>query len=253
MGLLWLCFMSPSVQDPGWWSSLFPVHCFHCDRGERNRTALELLPQRDTYLSKPLLLSQKKSQGYRVQNGIIISHVEAMQGQKLECLVETNMGCHANELHFIHVIFLPWPFIPLSKIHAYKIQALFYLMKKSIKIPIHWSPQKGQQRLNGNLKLSKHFQTNTSFILPKYSENLSSWTLILNSPILLINPYSSYLQVKKLYIMCLHILCPLCLLCFELDIIKLGLYEEFINSPKFPLSDAFFYFHVIACAGFCSC
>lgn len=50
-----------------------------------------------------------------------------------------------------------------------KIQAFFYVEKKSIKIPVDWSPQKGQHYLRGNLKLSKHFQINISFILPKYS------------------------------------------------------------------------------------
>ena len=69
--------------------------------------ALALLSQRDTYLSYLYVLTQSKSQGHKVQQGIIFSHEDAPQGQKLEYLVKIIVFYHANELCFLHVIFLP--------------------------------------------------------------------------------------------------------------------------------------------------
>ena len=60
------------------------------------------------------------------------------------------------------------------------------------------------------------------------------WTLILNSSVLLINPCCSYFQREKSVLQAC-VFYPLCLSYFELDNIKLRLFEKFINSSEYSL------------------
>lgn len=67
---------------------------------------LVLLPQSDKCLFYLYFISQRKSQScYKVHQGIILSHEEAPQEQKLEYLIKDIMICHTNELHFIRHFF----------------------------------------------------------------------------------------------------------------------------------------------------
>jgi hypothetical protein len=62
------------------------------------------------------------------------SLTETLQGQESELLLKSNIIHHTNEPYFIHVIFLPWPLIPILKMYLKHPSTFLFYKAKPIRI-----------------------------------------------------------------------------------------------------------------------
>lgn len=90
-------------------------------------------------------VSQSKSQShFTVQWGNLLAQAETLWGQECEHLVKSNGIYLTNEQHFICVRVQHDPWFRFQKCVFRSRWELFYFekKKKSIRVPINWSPQK---------------------------------------------------------------------------------------------------------------